>query len=97
MKSSVSCILQVIGTLGALGQVYVQSALAAVFSGGGAGGIPACQQTHLQPAHKSPPHSQNCPHSQKFPFKQIPDSFTKITNKKLFDKSRQKVFNCFGS
>ena len=48
-----SCILQVIGTLGALGQVYVQSALAAVFSGG-QGGIPACQQTHLQPAQISP-------------------------------------------
>ena len=53
MKSSVSCILQVIGTLGALGQVYVQSALAAVFSGG-QGGIPARQQTHLQPAQISP-------------------------------------------
>ena len=39
--------------MGALGQVYVQSALAAVFSGVG-GGIPARQQTHLQPAQISP-------------------------------------------
>ena len=38
--------------MGALGQVYVQSALA-VFSGG-QGGIPARQQTHLQPAQISP-------------------------------------------
>ena len=65
--------------MGALGQVYVQSALAAVFSGGGAGGIPARQQTHLQPAHKSPPHSQNCPHSQKSHSNRITDSFTRIT------------------
>ena len=72
-----SCILQVIGTLGALGQVYVQSALAAVFSGG-QGGIPARQQTHLQPAQISPS------------FTKLP-SFTKIAIQTEFLSHSQEI------